>query len=821
MKTNPELELAWQFVENTNRNIYLTGKAGTGKTTFLHKIREESNKRLVVVAPTGVAAINAKGVTIHSFFQLPFGPILPEQLFSPSPLKKTNQAAVQKFNKRKIDLIRSLDLLIIDEVSMVRADLLDGIDQVLRRFKNATEVFGGVQVLMIGDLQQLSPVVKENEWALLRNHYDTSFFFSSKSFLLSNAINIELKHIFRQENQEFIEILNQIRNNKLEEKSLQKLNQQYQPGFEAKNEEGYITLTTHNNRAKDMNAIEIKKLQQKSRIYEAGIDGDFPEFSYPNAEELELKIGAQVMFIKNDSSHEKRYFNGKIGRITAMSKDGVTVSCPGDAEEILAEKESWHHIKYSIDKQNEIKEDIIGVYSQIPLRLAWAITIHKSQGLTFEKAIIDAGASFAHGQTYVALSRCKTLEGIVLKSPINQKGIIQDTRVLHFSAEAEDHQPDAQGLEISKKQYQLHLLEQLFSFKQLNYQINRCQKTHYQSGGSLIGKLDQPLKTMKEEGTDELMKISANFAFQLKNMSQEVQNLEGETIIQERITKAIQYYLSQIDQYLVLPLSELTYTSDNKAILKDFKKEIEEADDLIHQKIFCLKGCEKGFGTQKYLKLRAQSIFEKKEKTKSKPIQEEKSEHPNLFKTLRTYRSSMAEDEGIQHYQVFTQKSLFAMCKSLPTTLSQLKDIHGIGKAKLSKYGDDLVDIVRDYCIQIGKEISTEEKLEIKEKPKKKDKIPTKEISLQMFQSGMNIAEIAKERGLVITTIEGHLIQYLPSGEITVEDLVDGKIIDEIIKTIDNMKFKSLTELRKALNDRYSYSQLRLALMKKGMDEPI
>ena len=227
------------------------------------------------------------------------------------------------------------------------------------------------------------------------------------------------------------------------------------------------------------------------------------------------------MFIKNDSSHEKRYFNGKIGRVTAMSNDGVTVSCPGDSEEILAEKESWHHIKYTIDKQNEIKEDIIGIYSQIPLRLAWAITIHKSQGLTFEKAIIDAESSFAHGQTYVALSRCKTLEGIVLKSPINQQGIILDSRVLHFSQEVESQQPDAKGLESSKKHYQLQLLEQLFSFKQINYQINRCQKTHFQSGGSLIGHLDQPLKKMKVEGTDELLKISANFAHQLKKMSQD------------------------------------------------------------------------------------------------------------------------------------------------------------------------------------------------------------------------------------------------------------------------------------------------------------
>jgi len=261
MKVNPELDLAWQFVENTNRNIYLTGKAGTGKTTFLHKIKAETNKRMVVVAPTGVAAINAKGVTIHSFFQMPFGPILPNQPYA-GPGTKSKNTGVQKFNKKKIDIIRSLDLLIIDEVSMVRADLLDGIDQVLRRFKNGSEVFGGIQVLMIGDLQQLAPVVKHDEWSLLKGYYNNAFFFSSRAFQESNAISIELKHIYRQENQDFISILNQIRNNKVDEASLKMLNLQYNPNFSPKNEEGYITLTTHNKRAKQMNDSELNHLKK-------------------------------------------------------------------------------------------------------------------------------------------------------------------------------------------------------------------------------------------------------------------------------------------------------------------------------------------------------------------------------------------------------------------------------------------------------------------------------------------------------------------------------------------------------------------------------
>ncbi|NPD46461.1 MULTISPECIES: helix-turn-helix domain-containing protein [unclassified Lentimicrobium] len=823
MKVNPELDLAWQFVENTNRNIYLTGKAGTGKTTFLHQIKAKTNKRMVVVAPTGVAAINAKGVTIHSFFQMPFGPILPNQLYAGPGNKNTKNTGVQKFNKKKIDIIRSLDLLIIDEVSMVRADLLDGIDQVLRRFKNGSEVFGGVQVLMIGDLQQLAPVVKNDEWSLLKDYYDNAFFFSSRAFQEANAISIELKHIYRQENQDFISILNQIRNNNIDEQSLKRLNQQYNPNFVPKNEEGYITLTTHNRRAKHMNDAELKQLSKTSRFYDAEIEGDFPEYAFPNDEELELKVGAQVMFIKNDSSPDKQFFNGKIGTITYMDKDGLNVQCPGDAEEITVERESWHNIKYSIDSKNEIKEDIIGVFTQIPLRLAWSITIHKSQGLTFEKAIIDAEASFAHGQTYVALSRCKTLEGIVLKSPINQQGIIQDNRVIHFSQEVESQQPDHQKLNDSKKEYQLYLLEQLFSFKQIQYFLNKCQKAHYNSGGSLLGNLDGPLKKMREEGTQELIKIGGGFSNQLRTMSEGVTEVEQVNEIQERIKKAVAYFLTHIDIHISSPLSELSYSSDNKAILKDFKKDLKELEDLVEQKIFCLKGCINGFETQNYLKLRADSIFQKKvvSRVKESRPADDLSAHPDLFKTLKKYRNTMATDEDIEHFQVFTQKSLFGMCESLPTTLNELKKVHGIGKAKINKYGDDLVDIIREYCIQIGKEFSTEEKLELVEKPKKKSKKPTKEISLEMFQSGMTVNEIAKERGLVTTTIEGHLIQYLPTGEITVEDLVDEKIINEIIRTINDMEFKSLTELRKALNDQYSYSQLRLALMKKGMEEPL
>ena len=542
MIKNPELELAWNFVENTNRNVFLTGKAGTGKTTFLHKIKKESHKRLVVVAPTGVAAINAKGVTMHSFFQMSFGPILPENaqeiLQSPSPRFQ------KKFNRKKIDIIRSLDLLIIDEISMVRSDLLDGIDQVLRRYKDRNKVFGGVQILMIGDLQQLSPVVKPAEWDLLRTYYPTPFFFSSLSFQKSNALGIELKHIYRQDDETFINILNEIRNDKLTAESAKILNKRYHPDFVPEKDAGYITLTTHNNRANRMNELELNKIETKSHFYTAEVKGQFPEHAYPTHERLELKTGAQVMFIKNDSDPEKRYFNGKIGTIIRMDADELIVRCPNDNFDIEVLPEVWENIKYTIDQNTkEIEEDTVGSFSQIPLRLAWAITIHKSQGLTFDKAIIDAEASFAHGQTYVALSRCKTLEGIVLQKPIQNSSIINDNRVASFTKSVEENLPDQTDLDKSRKIYQLNLIEELFDFQSLIYPTKRLISLFYANESSLKGNIIEPLFVIKDKGILGLQKVSLGFKSQLQNLSKAVLSPEKDALIQERIKKAIVYFL--------------------------------------------------------------------------------------------------------------------------------------------------------------------------------------------------------------------------------------------------------------------------------------
>jgi len=814
MPHNPELELAWNFVEKTDRNIFLTGKAGTGKTTFLHKIRNESFKRLVVVAPTGVAAINAKGVTIHSFFQMSFGPILPPEAESiPSPHDKFGNSKYQKkFNKKKIDIIRSLDLLIIDEISMVRADLLDGIDQVLRRYKNKDKVFGGVQLLMIGDLQQLAPVVKNEEWRILQPYYNTAFFFSSKAFQTSNAIGIELKHIYRQSNEHFIAILNEIRNNRLSQASMESLNERYDPDFKPKPEDGYITLTTHNDRANKMNREELANISRESVYFSAEVDGDFPEHSYPTHERLELKVGAQVMFIKNDSSPDKRYFNGKIGKIVQMDSSEVVVRCPSDSEDIHTEKETWDNLKYSInEKTKEISESVKGSFSQMPLRLAWSITIHKSQGLTFEKAIIDAAASFAHGQTYVALSRCKTLEGIVLKSKINKNGIIQDNRVINFTKDVEENPPSQQQLNTSLNSYQLNLIDELFSLKQLPYLVNRCQKVVYQSGDSLKGNINEPLKIIKEKGAVELVKVAAGFKSQLAEMNKGLGEPEKNPEIQERIKKAVAYFIQQFENFLIKPLSEITYTTDNKTIEKDFKKPFKEIEELFKIKLFCLKGMKEGFNTMKYLELRAKSVLQEVKPSKKTKEVIEVTKHPILFTELRQLRHMLAQDEEVAHFQIFTQKSLFEICEILPLTKKQLRTVNGMGKVRVEKYGDDILDIINEYRDKndLEKTIPNEEKIA---KKKKSTKGETQKISLKMFKDGMSIENIAKERGYVISTIEGHLSSFIPSGDIKLDDLMTKEKADVLRKLVKSSKFENLTDLKNQLSDKFSYTELRMVV---------
>ena len=797
MPKNPELELALQFINKTDRNLFITGKAGTGKTTFLHKIKNESLKRMVIVAPTGVAAINAKGVTIHSFFQMPFGPILPNQIANTSN-------AQRKFSRTKIDIIKSLDLVIIDEISMVRADLLDGIDQVMRRYKNRNKVFGGAQVLMIGDLQQLSPVVKPNEWSLLRNYYETVYFFSSKAYQEANVVSIELKHIYRQKNEDFITILNEIRNDSLSEQSAKILNERYNPTFSPKKDDGFITLTTHNNRANLINESELNQLKNKSYFFKADVSGKFNENSYPNSEKLELKVGAQVMFIKNDSSPEKRYFNGKIGIITDISRENVTVQCANEIDEIVAERETWENINYSINEETkEIKEDVTGSFSQIPLRLAWAITIHKSQGLTFEKAIIDAEASFAHGQTYVALSRCTSLEGLVLKTPITSNAIINDKTVNSFNERVDENHPDEKILNKSEQQFQLNLISELFDFQQFLYPTTRLIDIYYKNKTSIKGDVIEHLQTIKDNGIVALMKVANGFKNQLLQISENDILPENSSQIQERFTKAVDYFLSESIKNIVQPLSKIEFSSDNKAVKKDFTKQFDVLQEKVSEKIFALKEMSNGFKVSEYLKVRANAVLQKTAPKKKKKLSTRKD--PLLALKLRELRDEIRIAENIPAFQIFTQETLYAICEAMPRTEKELLKINGMGKIRVKKYGEEILEVIEKYCSENGINKFNEQKEE--------DKKPTKQISFELFKSGLSVKEVAKERSLTSGTVESHLASFIPSGEVDILELIPLKKYKKLIKQIEEVEFKNLTELKEKVDESFTFMELRMVLL--------
>jgi len=798
MSKNPELELAVQFIEKTDRNLFITGKAGTGKTTFLHQIKKKSLKRMVIVAPTGVAAINAKGVTIHSFFQMPFGPILPNQIANTSN-------AQRKFSKTKIDIIKSLDLVIIDEISMVRADLLDGIDQVMRRYKNRNKVFGGAQILMIGDLQQLAPVVRPNEWSLLQSHYNTIYFFSSKAYQEANVVSIELKHIYRQKNEDFIKILNEIRTDTLSDMSAKILNKNYNPSFSPTKEEGYITLTTHNNRANLINESELNKLKIKSSFFKAEISGKFNENAYPNAERLELKVGAQVMFIKNDSSTDKRYYNGKIGIITAISKESVTVKCANEIDEIVTEKETWSNINYSINEETKaIKEEMIGAFSQIPLRLAWAITIHKSQGLTFEKAIIDAEASFAHGQTYVALSRCTSLEGLVLKTPITSSAIINDSTVSVFNESVEENHPDESVLNESEKHFQLNLISEILDYQPLLYPITRLIDVFYNNRTSIKGDVIDHLQTVKDDGIVALMKISNGFKNQLNTLSEDNVLPENSSQIQERFIKAIIYFLNTTKNSIQKPLDTITFSTDNKAVKKDFSKQFDSLQEKLEEKLFALQKMTKGFKVQEYLQVRANAVLQKTEPIKKKKVASKRD--PILALKLRELRDGIAKSLEIAHFQIFTQETLYALCDDLPRTEKELLKLVGMGKTRVSKYGEEILEAIEVYCKENG--------INRLNQQKKEDKKPTKQISFELFKAGLSIKEISKERSLTPGTIENHLANYISSGDIDVLELIPLKRYKNIRNQVETAgEVKGLTALKEKVDGSITYMELKMVLM--------
>ena len=725
MEQNTELDLAWQFIESTGTHLFLTGKAGTGKTTFLHRLKAGSPKRMVVLAPTGIAAMNAGGITLHSFFQLPFAPYIPDSSFSAG-----DEAAYRyRFSKEKINIMRSIDLLVIDEISMVRADVLDAVDAVLRRYRNSRKPFGGVQLLMIGDLQQLAPVVRDEEWKLLAKYYDTPYFFSSRALRGTEYFTIELTTVYRQRDDRFLQMLNGIRENRCDASTLAALNKRYLPGFNPPPEEGYIRLVTHNCQAQRINDQELERLPGRSFAFPATVEGKFPEYLYPTEKVLELKKGAQVMFVKNDMSGEHRYVNGTIGEVTSVSPAGIEVRCLASGVRLTLQPEEWTNARYALNEETkEITEEVEGTFRQYPLKLAWAITIHKSQGLTFDKAIIDAGASFAHGQTYVALSRCRTLEGLVLSAPISAKSIINDETVAAFTREARGKHPGGEQFATLQQAYFLSLLTELFGFQPLYQSFQHYVRLLDEHLYTLYPKQLEACKAELARLDERVVRVAERFAVQYTRMVNGGLDYAESTALQERVHAAAAYFAEQLrPTYPVAVRKQLD--TDNKQLKKKYVAAYEELRDRYRLKADLLAFVEKsGFAVSSYLKQKAlltlddvgtpirakedarrMGLPEVEEvvaeacpgkKTKSGGDKAEVSSdvlHPELYERLRAWRSREAARQSLPVYMIFQQKALLGISNLLPVDKEMLSRIPYVGKKAVEKYGDEILQIIAAY----------------------------------------------------------------------------------------------------------------------------
>lgn len=581
--TNTIFQQAVAFVTQTNKSLFLTGRAGTGKTTFLKYIRDNCFKKMAIVAPTGVAAINAGGVTIHSFFQLPFGMYLPAHPAAwgniESNIYNKNQLLGKlRLSSSKRELIRELDLLIIDEVSMVRSDLLDAVDTVLRSVRRRhEEPFGGVQMLYIGDLFQLPPVVKKMEWKIYHEFYKSPFFFNAKAVHEAPPVFLSLKKIYRQSDPAFIRILNNVRNNCCSEADLRQLHLHYRPGYMPSGEEGYITLTSHNYMADAINREQLERLPGKAYHFEAEIDGDFSQNAYPVSQVLQLKEGAQIMFVKNDKGEERRYYNGKIGIVQRIEKKGkqIFVSFPGEEGVLELSVETWRNIRYKYEQErDEITEEELGTFKQFPIRLAWAVTIHKSQGLTFEKAIIDAGSSFAPGQVYVALSRLTSLDGLILRSTINPGSIMTDEQVLAFSAGELEEESLKEEFELAQRDYLRQSLLEAFGWKKLLEKSDQIiQDTAKRSIPNKPNEMEW-LHTLQET-TLQQYEVAEKFKAQLDKLL--AANDEASHVrMHERTTKAAEWFSKGLQEKCITAIQDHIRQQKVKSKTKKYVKDLQE-----------------------------------------------------------------------------------------------------------------------------------------------------------------------------------------------------------------------------------------------------
>ncbi|MBR5603784.1 MAG: helix-turn-helix domain-containing protein [Bacteroidales bacterium] len=793
---NEKIEMLNRFVQNTDVHIFLTGKAGTGKTTFLRNLAMKTYKRMVIVAPTGVAAINAGGVTIHSFFQLPFGPITPDSA----------TINYQKISKTKLKIMRSLDLLVIDEISMVRADLLDAIDSVLRKVRRNDKAFGGVQLLMIGDIQQLAPVARQNEWELLQDYYKSVYFFDSHVLQKNPYICVELDHIYRQNDTEFIDILNQVRNNRLDSHSLSILNSRFIPDFKPEDDEGYITLTTHNSQADNINEEKLEAIDSKTLTFTAEITGIFPENAYPTKETLELKVGAQVMFVKNDPSPEKLYYNGKIGKIVAYDKeDGIIVKC--DDETINVTPVKWQNFEYTLNEDtNEIEEKEIGSFTQIPLKTAWAITIHKSQGLTFDKVVLNAEMAFAHGQVYVALSRCTSLNGLVLNAKISHNVLYNDNIINSFVDKIPSLEPNENKLRDEETKFHHQTIIDLFTFNELEIQINRLAKVIRENdnifGRETADKIAEKRRLFREEIIDIAMRFARQVEAIIRTTRQQDNNTTS-SFLDERIRKASVYFFDKLNE--LENIGDLISETDNKAVNTAVKTVLDSIREILYVKTACLHIAKDGFILDKYLEMKNKKLVES-ENLKSVKLKGKATDSKDLplTKALLKWRKEKAEELEKEEYQILPGTVVKKIAELKPVSIKELKSISKLGTTRIKSFGADIINIVLESQGFKRREFEDEES-------NKEMKLSSSTMkTLELLDEDFSIDEIAKGRGLARSTIEGHILEIVKNGFYQAEDFVSKEHYETIREYFEETEDPSLSAAIEVLGDEYTYFELRL-----------
>ena len=817
--SNEMFGLAAELVKQGSCNVFLTGKAGTGKTTFLKYIRENCAKQMAVVAPTGVAAINAGGVTIHSFFQLPLSPFIPEA----KGFKERNDDTVNphslisrlRMNNDKKRMLQELELLIIDEISMVRCDILDEIDLVLRHVRNRyKEHFGGVQLLFVGDMFQLPPVIKENEWRLLSPYYSSPFFFDSKVMKEAPPVYIEFTKIYRQSEEQFINLLNQVRNNELDQGGNELLQSLYQPGINRRDHKDHIVLTTHNEKAGNINTSELAKLEGKAFIYKSEIEGDFPLTACPADELLQLKVGAKVMFIKNDTDKSRRYFNGKIGVISELEEDKIFVQCEDDPSGIEVKKEKWENIRYALNKStHHLEEEVLGSFTQYPLRLAWAITIHKSQGLTFEKAIIDAGEAFAAGQVYVALSRCTNLEGMILHSRIRPHSLSTDKKIIEFSKGCSTAERLKRELEMARSKYQLEILLSIFDFNRIFIEAKETQEYILQHASSFNSEAFLWVEELLNK-VGVVKKTAEKFQAQVKLLF--LQNVKpGEnSLLSDRLIAAEIYFLNELKTISEF-LKQSPVVTDSRLHAKEYNESIKDIFIQLSLKKFLLEGSGGKLDVEAFHRRKKAFVSPQFSVNAYAGVSQQKTDnpYPDLYQRLKKLRDSICLKKDIPVYIVAGSKTLDEMATYLPQSIDELEQISGFGKAKLETYGKQFLEIVQQYCKEHNLLSRISDKIpKRKRKESSGIKTDTKAETFQRYKNGKTVAEISKERNLTTQTIEGHLSYYVQTGEIKIEELVSREKFLLIEPVIKGFHEGTLTSIKEKLGESVSYGEIRLVL---------